>query len=446
MIFVRLLFVTVLFLCCNIVNADSITTALINDTATASKVVLVEDVSTNFLDDGFNFLGVIGFFLGLASLYFAKVTFEAQRQTELHTTNAPKSAQIGKLKDLPRHFYRNLICTCAMTLKYFDELNKKNGIRLCYPSESNVLKLKTLPDEIIYDIDEEEKSYALRHEFKLLLRNYNTEVEVASEHFSRAKISDEAIFQDIDNIIFKQLFLLNSSYDILLSLDKVSYPQIVADSLHIILKEHFKKLKGNKIVDKANNDENKNERGNKYLDYVNKILNDSKKFDEFRKRIDPKGALYRSYDKISQSILDYYSGKNKNNNITKERKEFNEILFSENVIDKDKKEIEIIVDKQKFINVVRREGSEKSNTLADFINEVSGITTFEKFRDVFGDKKDIKEEENYKEAYKNISSYFKFINQEKWQFRELLLVIVIMDCVLETKNIGMVNFESLSAK
>lgn len=438
MIFVRLFFVTILFLCCNIVYADSITTFLVNDTTNASKVVLVEDVSTNFLDDGFNFLGVIGFFLGLASLYFAKVTFEAQRQTELHTTNAPKSAQIGKLKDLPRHFYRNLICTCAMTLKYFDELNKKNGTRLCYPSESNVLKLKTLPDEIIYDIDEEEKSYALRHEFKLLLRNYNTEVEVASEHFSRAKISDEAIFQDIDNIIFKQLFLLYRSYDILLSLDKISYTQIVADSLHIILKEHFSKLKDNKIVD--------NENKNKYLSYVNKILDESNRFGEFKKRIDPKGALYRSYDKIPRLILDYYSGKNKNNNITKERKDFNEVLFLEKENDKGKKKIEIIVDKQKFINVIRKEGSVKSNALADFINKISAITTFENFRDVFDDKKDIKEEENYKEAYKSISSYLNFIHQEKWQFRDLLLVIVLMDCVLETKNIGMVNFESLSVK
>lgn len=434
MIFVRSFVISILLLFFNIVSADTIIDHVwVNDTVKASKVVLVEDVSTNFLDDGFNFLGVIGFFLGLASLYFAKVTFEAQRQTELHTTNAPKSAQIGKLKDLPRHFYRNLICSCAMTLKYFDDLNKKNGARMCYPSESNVLKLRTLPDEIIYDIDEEEKSYALRHEFKLLLRNYNTEVEVASEHFSRAKISDEAIFQDIDNIIFKQLFLLYRSYDILLSLDKVSYPQIVADSLHIILKEHFSKLKENKIIDKEN----------KYFYYINKILNDSKKIDEFRKRIDPKCAMYRSYDKIPRLILDYYSGKNKNNNITKERKEFNEILFSEKVIDKDKKEIEIIVDKQKFINVVRREGSEKSNTLADFINKVSGVTTFEQFRDVF-DNKEIKEDETYKEAYKCISSYFQFINQEKWLFRDLLLVIVLMDCVLETEKIGMVNFESLS--
>lgn len=442
MIFVRLFVVFILLVSFNIVSADNIGHVWVNDTVRASNVILVKDVSTNFLDDGFNFLGVIGFFLGLASLYFAKVTFEAQRQTELHTTNAPKSAQIGKLKDLPRHFYRNLICSCAMTLKYFDDLNKKNGTRACYPSESNVLKLKTLPDEIIYDIDEEEKSYASRHEFKLLLRNYNTEVEVASEHFSRAKISDEAIFQDIDNIIFKQLFLLYRSYDILLSLDNVSHSQVVADSLHIMLKEHFSKLKENKIVDKANNDENKN----KYLYYVNKILDESDKYGEFRKRIDPKGALYRSYDKIPRLILDCYSGKNKNDNITKERKEFNEILFSENVIDKEKKEIEIIVDKQKFINLIRKEGSVKSNSLADFINEVSGITTFEKFRDVFDDKKDMKEEETYKEAYKCISSYFQFINQEKWNFRDLLLVIVLMDCVLETKNIGMVNFESLSTK
>ena len=167
---------------CDIVFADYNIAVLGKDTINGAPVILIDDVSTNFLDDGFNFLGVIGFFLGLASLYFAKVTFEAQKQTELHTSNAPKSAQMGKLKDLPRHFYRNLICSCAMTLKYYDDSNKRWGVRMNYPSESNVLKLKTLPDEIIYDIDEEEKSYTIRHEFKLLLRNYNTEVDIAAEH------------------------------------------------------------------------------------------------------------------------------------------------------------------------------------------------------------------------------------------------------------------------
>ena len=139
-----------------------------------SPVDIVTNHSTTFWDDGFNCIAVIGGIIALISLVVAVITYQAQKKTEQHTSNAPKSAQIGKLQDLPRHFYRNLVCICAMTLNYFDETNRKNGKRVAYPSESNVLKLKTLPDEIIYDIDAEEKSYKERHEFKLLLRNYNS--------------------------------------------------------------------------------------------------------------------------------------------------------------------------------------------------------------------------------------------------------------------------------
>lgn len=430
MVLLRFSVVTVLLMVLgNTVFGNTIDAVAVNDSADASRVVLIEDISKNFLDDGFNLLGVIGFFLGLASLYFAKVTFDAQRQTELHTTNAPKSAQIGKLKDLSRHFYRNLVCACAMTLKYFDDSNRKDGSRVNYPSESNVLKLKTLPDEIIYDIDEEEKSYAIRHEFKLLLRNFNTEVDVAAEHFSRAKISDEAIFQDIDNLIFKQLFLLSRSYDILLSLDKVSLPRAVADSLHMILKEHFTKLKGNKVIDKENN----------FAGYVNRILNDRNKLDRFMESIDPKGSLYRSYDKIPGLLSDYYSDKDGSG--FGEKRDFNEISFLENKDRSGKNKIDIIVDRQGFIDSIREEGNGKLNALADFIGRVSTITTLEEFKAVF--EKEGLEEEDYNHAYENISGYFMFINQEKWRFRDLLLVIVLMDCVLETKNIGMVNFTSL---
>lgn len=350
-----------LLMVCEMVFADYNIAVLGKDTINGSPVVLIDDISTNFLDDGFNFLGVIGFFLGLASLYFAKVTFEAQKRTEQHTSNAPKSAQIGKLKDLPRHFYRNLICSCAMTLKYNDDSNKNWRVRMSYPSESNVLKLKTLPDEIIYDIDEEEKSYTIRHEFKLLLRNYNTEVDIAAEHFSRKKISDDAINQDIDNIIFKQLYLLYKSYDILLTLSNVPYPQIVAESLHIMIKEHFGKLKENTPLDKDNI----------FLHYVNDLLPDvnykkaeqsediknkqnkdkKNKKSEFKKHIDPKDSLDRSYDNIYQLINEYYQSQKVN-----ERKEFNGISFN-----KTKDNIEIIVDKQKFINSLLKEGTKKSN-------------------------------------------------------------------------------------
>lgn len=428
MISIRISIMTVLLMICNnIVGVNTTGVVADKDTTGLSPVILIEDISKSFLDDGFNLLGVIGFFLGLASLYFAKVTFDAQRQTELHTTNAPKSAQIGKLKDLSRHFYRNLVCACAMTLKYLDDSNKRNGVRINYPSESNVLKLKTLPDEIIYDIDEEEKSYAKRHEFKLLLRNYNTEVDVASEHFSRINISDDAIFQDIDNIIFKQLFLLCQSYGILLSLDKVTCPEAVADSLHIILREHFTKLKRNKIIDKEN----------QYMCHVKGILNDTNQLDKFQKSVDPKNSLYRSYDMISGLMADYYSDKNRDG----EKRDFDEILFAEETDKKGKKKIEIIVDRRKFVDSIRNEGSDESEMLADFIDKISSITEFEKFREAFYSK-DL-EEKDYKDTYENISGYFKFISKDKWMFRDLLLVIVTMDCTLETKKIGMVNLTSL---
>ena len=54
-----------LLMVCDIVFADYNIAVLGQDTINGSPVVLIDDVSTNFLDDGFNFLGVIGFFLGL---------------------------------------------------------------------------------------------------------------------------------------------------------------------------------------------------------------------------------------------------------------------------------------------------------------------------------------------------------------------------------------------
>lgn len=427
-----------LLMVCDMVFADYNIAVLGKDTINGSPVVLIDDVSTNFLDDGFNFLGVIGFFLGLASLYFAKVTFEAQKRTEQHTSNAPKSAQMGKLKDLPRHFYRNLICSCAMTLKYNDDSNKKWRVRMNYPSESNVLKLKTLPDEIIYDMDEEEKSYTIRHEFKLLLRNYNTEVDIAAEHFSRKKISNDAINQDIDNIIFKQLFLLYHSYDILLTLSNVPYPQIVSESLHMMIKEHFRKLEDNTLLDKENF----------FFHYVNDILldvNDTKdknnENSRFKKHIDPKNALYRSYGLICKSINKYYLSQTEKK--INEKKEFNGISFN---ITEDNSEI--IVDKQKFINSILKDGTKKAKILKDFIEKICNISDFNQLMGLYKiNKKELEEKDilKYQTIFNNISVYFKYLKEnDKWNFKDLLLHIVVMDCVLETKKIGMVNFSSLS--
>lgn len=381
-------------------------------------VIVIDDVSTNFLNEGMNVLGIAGFVLAILSLFITYVTYKAQKQTELHTTNAPKSAQIGKIKDLSRHFYRNLVCICAFVFKYQDDSNyDENNERINYPSESNVLKLKTLPDEIIYDIDEEEKSYSERHEFKLLLRNFNTEVEIASEHFSRKYISADAINQDIDNLIFKQFYLVFRSYKIRNLLDRTEYLQIVAESLCEIIKEHFRKLEEGSSL----------ESGNKNLHYVNKILKNDNVETTFCKIIDSKGALMRSYSNIVKLVTKHLQGKQSPVII-------NGIVFS------NMEGNEIAVNKKLFIEYISNEqtGSTNKNDLAGFIGKISGISSLEKFKTIN------KHRDNAAEIYNNISAYLDFLNREEWKFNELILIIVTIDCILEMNKIGMVNFSSLS--
>lgn len=382
-----------------------------NNSLPASPVILVSDVSTNFIEDGLNCIGVLGFILGSISLYFTIITFIAQKKTEIHTSNAPKSAQIGKLKDLPRHFYRNLVCVFAIIIKYNDDSNNSLNGKKSYPSESNVLKLKTLPDEIIYDIDIDEKTYTNMHEFKLLLRNYNTEVEVASNHFSRKIVID----QDIDNIIFKQLYLLYRSYDILMLLEKNLYPRIIANSIHIMIIEHFKKLKEN----------NEFKENNEYWNYVNNVLETKDVNKEFKRIIDPKESLKRSIKNIYKSVETYYN--NRYSELTKLKKEYNGIIFEFN----DKKELKVQVNKKKFIDSIIKNGENKYRDLHVFIVNLCDPTS-----DI---DKCIKYEKEF--IKKNTIAYFNFIrDKDYWDFNELLIHMLVMDSIIETSKIGMVNF------
>lgn len=377
----------------------------------ASPVILVSDVSTNFIEDGLNCIGVLGFILGSISLYFTIITFIAQKKTEIHTSNAPKSAQIGKLKDLPRHFYRNLVCAFAIIIKYNDDSNNSLKGKKRYPSESNVLKLKTLPDEIIYDIDIDEKTYTNMHEFKLLLRNYNTEVEVASNHFSRKIIID----QDIDNIIFKQLYLLYRSYDILMLLEKNLYPQIIANSIRIMIIEHFKKLKEN----------NEFKENNEYWNYVDKILNKNNINEEFKNNIDPKESLKRSIKNIYKSVETYYN--NRYSELPKLKKEYNGIIFEFN----DKEELKVQVNKKKFIDSIIKNGENKYRDLHVFILNLCD-SNYDIDKCIKYEKEFIKE---------NTIAYFNFIREKDyWDFNELLIHMLVMDSIIETSKIGMVNF------
>ncbi len=199
------------------------------DSREDSEYALMSKIEKNtyvdFYKDGWTLFAIIG-------LAFSVVTYWAQRKTEKHTKNVSVTSQIGKLNDLPRHFYRNLVCTMAMILKYQNKSNKKGKHYKRYPSESNMLKLQTLPEDFYLDIDAmNDDIFKLMHEQKLLLRNYNLEVDVASMHFARKDITEDSLINDIDNVLFKPMFLISKIFKLRKALDFYDAYSLIEDNM-----------------------------------------------------------------------------------------------------------------------------------------------------------------------------------------------------------------------
>lgn len=212
-----------------------------------------ENTYTDFVKDGWTLFAIIGLVLSI-------ITFIAQKETEKHTKKVSISSQIGALKDLPRHLYRNLVCTIAMMLKYHAKTNRKGKSFKKYPSESNMLKLLTPLEDFFLDVDATD-DVIFRHmkEQEKLVRNYNMEIGVASTHFANKHITDESIVGDIDNILFKPMYLTGRIYELLYKLlrvyesrrwwhfvkrkSKKGYNEFILYVLYTFVCEHFKKLK-----------------------------------------------------------------------------------------------------------------------------------------------------------------------------------------------------------
>lgn len=64
-----------------------------------------------------------------------------------NTDKVSMTVQKSRFRDITRHLYRNLICTLAMTDKYF--ITRTEDV-LSYPSEKHLLKLKFLPDDVVH--------------------------------------------------------------------------------------------------------------------------------------------------------------------------------------------------------------------------------------------------------------------------------------------------------
>ena len=444
--------------------------------------------------DGWNLYGWVAFIVALISLIVAGITLWAQKQTEKHTQNAPISAQIGQFKDLTRHLYRNLVCTSAAIASYRNKNNKlPNRAETdtkyeAYPSESNFNKLKTMPDDVILDIDVDERTYEHLHELRVLLRNYNIEVDVASSHISNPTVWDKAIKQDFDNLLFKPLHLVKAAFEpesLLMSADSglLSLPD---RSIMILIEEHFEKLMSksnfNSLGENCAQEYLKSffgpVQGTKFTASSKNAIVQSAK-DAYKTMIDSKNSLWRSLNNLAQSGLELYgssittkSGKDYLVSISKES--FINYLESRNaeicsdinklikqnkcklfwaklfaaiwLFNREKYKREVKVLNASSGKLEKQLKSLQEKKLVKFVKALSSVPTedgYKSFSEMEPVNYDVKKKENvsYEELYNSIKPYLAFINQDVWMFNDMLYVMLAVDASIEVNRIGMVNYE-----
>ena len=402
----------------------------------SAMLKIADNTQQDPIKDDWNLYGWVAFAIALISLFVAGVTLWAQWQTERHTTNAPVEVQLWKLRDLPRHFYRNLVCTCAIIFKYRAEGREKRRKR--YPSESNLMKLQTMPDDIVLPIDvNKSRAYKYMHELKLLLRNYNVEVEVAAEHLSRKKITDASLVQDFDNLLFKPLFLTQSKFYFERSLSKDTKVALEDQTIYAILAEHFRKLKeptNFKVLYEK-------EEAQLCLQLLAQVEQASQK-NEFVESIDTEKSLDRSINKLISYLFkkeDVDEGRTwfrRKNDATAEIP----AVIRGKGIEYHKDSNPATIDRGSAVarlTDVLKEEDAKFYAFLTAIIAIEDAKAFEAFCNVYYPEG----KGNAAALYGLLTPYLRFLSRKTWDFRSLLKHILIVDAAIETSRIGMVNFE-----
>lgn len=416
---------------------------------------IVDNTSRSWKDYDYNFYGWIAMIIAILSFIVSYVTYREQKQTEQHTSNTPIDVQLWKLKDLPRHFYRNLVCTSAFIYMFKQEGEEKKRKR--YPSESHLGKLETLPDDVVLPIDVDETEdpnknpYKYMHELKLLIRNYNVEVRAALKHISRKDISDASLKQDYDNLLFKPINLVTRTFDFEKSLihqkNKKSFIKRILTktliwmklkspkeiflgkrTIKLILAEHFRKLYEKSNFLKLFN----GEYSQKYLNSL--LLNSQNDFKIFieGKEPDEEGALDWSID----GLIKYE--KDSANEDEKSKKEHNiSEIGSKAIMD----EVTKVIGKDEIMQFVNGKTEKHNNEEKIISHGLFTIKDAKDFAEFCKEREFEKSKKDCNELYKNLKPYFNYLQQEKWDTKELIKCILAIDAAIETSRIGMVNYE-----
>lgn len=385
-----------------------------------AKVTAVKgDVNGSFFWSNLNFYGIVGVVLALFSLLYTFRSYVSQSQTESNTRNVPIKDQINKFRDLTRHEYRNLVVVLTTAMKFFADDNAKNGMRKAYPSESHILKLQAAPEDFVLDINPQMASTV--SEMRLLLRNYNIEINVACNHLSRPAINDDAVNRDYDNLIFKPLFLVRNACNMEAQLKEEEnlcwreafkrhfhiskQPEqtkqqrvdaLLVRSIKIIIKEHLKKIAINlpKVIDElARMQKNSPEEYERYRQYFNVLTsNDGLTL----KAVDHTNALDRSFGYIFRGMIDY--------------------------------------DKNQRKSMLWQWGKELDDDCISVLDSIRDI------KPVLADFKQLDAERlAWVEEYG--SALVKVQANNRFDFVEFFALMLKMDVIVELRNIGMVNYD-----
>lgn len=195
-------------------------------TVNESLSVIRDNTAADFIWDGVCVLGLLSFVVSLLTVLTIYREFRKDR--------IDSECQRNLLLDIIRHLYRNKICTLAMRAKY-------NGAREagdCYPSEEHYLKMQLLPTDIhLEQYYKTPEKFRELHNIELLLRNYNTEIEVASRHamnlsISRSERGRSVQDRDFTTLDFKTGFITSKIVDLMHSLwPKDGDPRLTAIGL-----------------------------------------------------------------------------------------------------------------------------------------------------------------------------------------------------------------------
>lgn len=213
-----------IFMCISNISAkDSIHHSIKNDPSIMNTLLIkmdslenkIESIKQNTEDEklwsvGLDWYNVwMAFFALLIGGYCGWVDTKGYRQSKKTADNVIRvlpEIQEKQFADLIRHLYRNLVCTVAMGRRIME--NKEHCV---YPSEEHLTKLKLIADDVIHlDIyNHDMVMYNAMHEMKLLMRNYDIEIDVALMHMKCKDVDMEALVNDLDTLFFKPLYLIS---------------------------------------------------------------------------------------------------------------------------------------------------------------------------------------------------------------------------------------------